>query len=385
MKVLPTTYSQTDLLKRASFPRLGEGSNPVDRNNIDFQKVNIQGPRPAPERAQLLIQKAIETQGFALKSQQQSPNYSGFHVAAMVELSNGKWYSAGNVELNREITLCGERVAILSALENLKQAPLQDEIKVKTVLVGNNQRSFKKLCADCLSWLATDKYFSPDTQVVSVQQDKDTNQLALKIRSLKDVIPFHLRLEKGPATTDRPIAQLPVAMSAKASEICAQKHVSLEQLVNLVEKAQKAFESQSAKRFSAKPAAAVVQFKPFGKSAGIRFEWAPRFSESEDLHAIAAGIQRVTRVQNTLGKMLRILDKAPFEASNLKQKLGFFLNKPTIEAIAYYGEDNNLPPLVSIGRMVKQGAKEETLIAKIENNTVQIRTLGEYMTEIYGL
>jgi hypothetical protein len=152
-----------------------------------------------------------------------------------------------------------------------------------------------------------------------------------------------------------------------------------------MEQARKAYSRGSADKFSSKPSAAAVRLSRFGSGSAVRFQWAPRFSEYEDLDAAAAALEKAARRRARLGRALSLADQATFGLLKLQQRAAGLLAAPSISAVAYYGSDTNLPPIASIGRLVRQGANQDTVILRIEDGRIQARTLGEYMTEIYGL
>lgn len=337
------------------------GPLPSDPEKL-LRQLDVVGDRPAPDRLKLLVAKALETYTAVQKEAVEHQNFSDFHVHAAVELSNGAWASAPNVELSREVTLCAERTAILAALAN---APAGT--KVKTVVVSNSGGDFKKLCAECLSWLATGKFFSPDTEIVSVARDPATGRVSISIRTLKSILPYHLDADRQPSLSEKPVGSLEVSLSQAA----AASGASASAAKALMAQAAKAYGKGAADQFAAKPAAAAVRLSDSRTASAVRFQWAARFSEYEDLgaasSAIEASAKRRALVQRVLG-WIGVKRQSP---------------APSIEAIAYYGQDTDLPPIASIGRLTRQGAGPETLIIRIEDGRISVRVLGEYMTEIY--
>jgi uridine kinase/cytidine deaminase len=339
-----------------------------------MRQVDVTGDAPAPERLKVLVAKALETYTAVQKEAAEQPNFSNFHVHAAVELSNATWASAPNVELSREVTLCAERTAILAALAN---APAGTT--VKTIVVSNSGGEFKNLCAECLSWLATGKFFSPDTEIVSVARDPATGRISIRIRTLKSILPYHLGAARQPSITDQPIGSLEVAVSPAAAELGA----SASAAKSLMEQARKAYARGAADKFAAKPSAAAVRLSDSGTAGAVRFQWAARFSDYEDLGAAASALEKSAKRRARLQSIVRLADKATFGLLKLQQRAAGLLAAPSIAAVAYYGADADLPPIASIGRLTRQGAGPNTLILRIEDGRVQVRTLGEYMTEIY--
>ena len=339
------------------------GPLPTDPEKL-MRQLDVVGDMPEPARLKVLVAKALETYTAVQKEAVEHQNFSDFHVHAAVELSNGAWASAPNIELSREVTLCAERTAILAALAN---APAGT--KVKTVVVSNSGGDFKKLCAECLSWLATGKFFSPDTEVVSVARDPATGRVSISIRTLKSILPYHLDADRQPSLSDKPVSSLQVSLSQAAAGASASAAQSL------MAQAAKTYGKGAADKFSAKPSAAAVRLSDSRTASAVRFQWAARFSEYEDLGAASQALEASAKRRARLAKVLGWF--------GLEKRFAAALAAPSIEAIAYYGADTDLPPIASIGRLTRQGAGPETLIIRIEDGRVSVRTLGEYMTEIY--
>ncbi|MEK7389771.1 MAG: hypothetical protein AAB036_08730 [Elusimicrobiota bacterium] len=321
-------------------------------------------------RVRTLFAKARETYEAAQRQQSHRPNFSGFHVYAAVELDDGRWTSAGNMELSRKHTLCAERSAIIGAL-----GAAEAGAKVRTIVVSNSGETFKKICAECLGWMATDKFFSPDTRIVSVEYDPGSDKIRLHGRSVKDILPFHFASPQ-PSWTDQQIGSLAVELSPAA------QGTSPKAMRSLMKSARAAYDDGQAENFSAKPQAAAVQLTPFWRGSAVRFEWAPRFSEEEDLQAAASALKKAARAQGWLRAASRLADRLTFKLLGIEAKAARWLAAPLIDAVAYYGKDSNLP-IQSFGRLIRRGASAGTKILRIENGRLVVRTLGEVMTEIY--
>jgi cytidine deaminase len=333
-----------------------------------------------PARRRLLMAKGEEMLADVEAEVRVRPNFSDFHVAATVELSDGRWFKAGNLELSRELTLCAERAAILRAL-----GVAAGDMTVRTVVVANSRGEHKKLCAECLTWLSTDKFFTPDTEIVSVARDGAGGALSLKRRPVKAVVPFHAGYDGVPSVSASPARSLELVLSPRAALATKAAGLTSSALSKLMGAAQRAYADGAAKTFSDKPAAAALTLSPFGAASAVRFRWAARFTQEEDLQAASAAIQKTTRRQAALARAARSLDRLTGNLLGIEGRLSGLLKPPKIKAIAYYGEDTALPAISGFGRLVKRGATRDTLILKIQGGAVVVRTLDEYMTEIYGL
>jgi|CXWL01.1.fsa_nt_gi uridine kinase/cytidine deaminase len=387
LKRLPETYAEilaknwevagkdagvTELFSRMIRASVAADAMPAPLS-AEIPQVDVTGTPQSPDRLKTLIDQAVRAYTNVQDDHAHQKNFSDFHVHAGVELADGRWFSAGNVELSRELTLCAERAAIAAALDNSKISQI-----VKTVIVSNSGAEFKKLCAECLGWLSTGKYFSPETQIVSVARNAASGRFSLKIRTLKELLPFHVPSFGLASTSEKPIDSLKLDVSPRAAAL----KPSDRELKGLMSRARGAYVAGSAESFSSKPAAAAVSLAPFGRASAVRFQWAPRFSEAEDLQAASNALEKTTRLQTRLRTVLRFLDRVTFGKLHLEDR---FLSAPKITALAYYGKDTDMPRIPSLGRLVKQGASKDTLILRIENDRIAVRTLDEYMPEIYGL
>ncbi len=382
---LPETYAEImaknwevagkDARVTELFTRMIKASIAADAAPLSAEvpQVDVTGTPQAPERLKVLIDHALRAYADVQDDHAHQKNFSDFHVHAAVELADGRWFSAGNVELSRELTLCAERAAIMAALESSKLSQI-----VRTVIVSNSGEQFKKLCAECLSWLATGKYFSPETEIVSVARDPASGRFSIKIKTLKELLPFHVPSAGLASITQKPVDSLELDVSPRAAAL----NPSTRELTSLMAQARRAYVAGSAERFSTNPAAAAVSLAPFGRASAVRFQWAPRFSEAEDLQAASAALEKTTRLQTRLRPILRFIDRMAFGKMGLEER---FLGAPKIAALAYYGKDVDMPRIPSFGRLVKQGASKDTLILRIENDRIAVRALDEYLPEIYGL
>ena len=202
---------------------------------------------------------------------------------------------------------------------------------------------------------------------MSVARDPATGRVSINIRTLKSILPYHLGGNQSPSLSDKPISSLDVAVSPAAAAVGA----SASAAKSLLAAAAKAYDKGSADKFAAKPSAAAVRLSDSRTSSAVRFQWAARFSDYEDLGAASTALEASAKRSALLQRLAGLF------GIHLKA------DKPTIESIAYYGSDTALPPLTSIGRLTRQGASSSTLIVRVEDGRVQVRTLGEYMTEIY--
>ena len=185
------------------------------------------------QNKETLLIKLLEAHEHALKNKRlQGSKFSGRQYASNLEfkLSIGKedlrfWNIAGNFEMNIAELICGERggmtVGINKALEMLpielvnqlpENANIENMLKVKRLLMSSSKpigedKSAWQPCSDCYAWMGTNRFFSPETQIISFFKDEKSN-LILEARTLKDLLPRQ-DIQIASLTT-KPIADLKI-------------------------------------------------------------------------------------------------------------------------------------------------------------------------------
>ena len=297
-------------------------------------------------------------------------NFSGFQRASNMLLANGQWTAATNIELTRDNILCGERSATVAAWnEALNKTPLsaledpvQKEqviagLKVKLLAMSEGASPIRKSaapCSECLSWLETQKYFSPDTLTAALVEDENTGGLTIEVKSVQEMLP-HLN-KQTPSLTDKSVKTLPVDFSAKALSALGQNRFAASALTDLMQSARDAYEANCTATLSGKNTGAAVRLTTGKTYTGARFDWTRRWFEGAELSAAARGIQAHEKAL-AQGKPVRV------------------------QAVAYYGEAI-APDTKSLGILVQQGGPD-TLVVVIESDRIQVRTIADYMTSLY--
>ncbi|MEO1301538.1 MAG: hypothetical protein AAFV36_00005 [Myxococcota bacterium] len=295
-------------------------------------------------------------------------NISGAQVSANLMLRDGTWGLGTNIEKAREVALCGERSAVVTAWNRaLEELPLE-ELESKSADLDRHRDGMKiealimsgpapldepyniEPCAECQNWMATERYFSPETKLITLTRD-DEGQI-LKVRRLRDLIPLHGVV--CPAHVDKAIARLPVDVSSHAREAMEEKGLSQGDIVSLVERARQRAHSVASAEYSGKFDAAATRMSNGEVFDGTRTDWTARWFNPADLSAAAQGV-------------------AAMREANLQAR---------VDAVAYYGE--SLPSVESLG-VIGQETRggRDTLIATVENERVQIRCVSDYMPYMY--
>lgn len=309
-------------------------------------------------------------QAHAQASARLIPNYSGRHYGALVVLADGTEAMSANVEASRQVSLCDLQLAIGAAQnrwieKHVSQLPESAQVPaVRAVyLVNANLEGDQPIpCADCQKWLAS-PLCPPDVKIISLEKtnnkNNDTIEPIMRIRTVQQMLPLYKR-ENPAFTTVLPLDALPVRYSLFAEKAIEQlgKFLSREQIQTLLERAQKSFhDNASLAKDSGLPAGASVLLMPSGIiSEGGRVDWSTRWHDPADL-ATAAAALCVASQQDA---------------------------KPqTIQAVAYYGNDPNLPPIASLGRMARKRGSANTFIINVEQDQIQLRTIQDFLPELY--
>lgn len=357
--------------RKASSERLrfqGRGSSGPDVDTVEFSATTQAQP---PESHQQRLQRL---QRHAQTAARLAPNYSGRHYAALVKLADGTEGISANVEASRQLTLCDLRLAIGAAQNQWIQKQSQQQGQapsslppVKTIyLVSANLKDDHSIpCADCQEWLAS-PICPPDVSVVSLEKNA-AGDFLIRQRTVREMLPLY----KGRSVfskTDRALAELPVAYSALATTQpanLADSLLSKEAARDLMGQAQAAYRHNLALAKDSKaPTGVAMLLHPSGRLiTGARVDWSTRWHVPADLATVAAGL---TRNPQAL---------ADGDESNAPPE--------KIQAVAYYGDDSQLPPITSLGRIARNRGSAETRILTIEDNTIQVRTIKDFLPELY--
>lgn len=298
--------------------------------------------------------------------------------ATNLGLTDGSWHLATNFNNTRnEISaVCGERSAVLGAynkfLNKLSLAKLEKDpayaakAKEKFKVTYLAMSSFKPVgsdknaaasCADCLSWLNTDRIFSNDTRIAFLEKD-EAGALNLKIRSVKEMLPLRQEKESLIKNGNKNIHELGFEITPSAEASMKEKDLDQEQLSILIALAKQVFDSNECAKFSGQNIGAAVLTNADVIKSGKKVDWGKRwFAEPSELAIVKA-------VENS---------------PNTK-----------INAVAYYGQgiitDENgiehpdgVVSLQTLGRLKTKYGDGQTLVVTVQNDKIAIRTIDDYM------
>lgn len=305
--------------------------------------------------------------------------------ATNLGLADGSWHLATNFNNTRNqiSAVCGERSATLGAynkflsklsLAKLKKDPAytakaQEKFKVTYFAMSSfkpigSDKNAAASCADCLSWLNTDRIFSNDTRIAFLEKDEPTGILNLKIRSVKEMLPLRHEKESLIKNGNKNIHELGFEITPSAEASMKEKDLDQEQLSILIALAKQVFDSNECAKFSGQNIGAAVLTNADVIKSGKKVDWGKRwFLEPSEL-AIAKAVEN-----------------SP--------------NSTKINAVAYYGQGiiidekniehkDGVVSLQTLGRLKTKYGDGQTLVVTIQDDKIAIRTVNDYMPEKFA-
>ena len=136
----------------------------------------------------------------------------------------------------------------------------------------------RRPCCECLSMMASERYFRPDTEIISLFKDDDNGgRLAMRVQTVGDFLP--LEAKKGPSLSKSPAQTLPVGNPPAAREVLRRSGLQDRDVENLMAAAQQEFAKGSVND-------GLSGHSPAGRGAGF-LRHGP-----QDLHVAAWSILR---------------------------------------------------------------------------------------------
>jgi hypothetical protein len=336
--------------------------------------------------AEKALPELLRAQAFArtnASSALKTPDNKRF-FGAVLEFEDGQKFLSGNYILLRERPRCDIDNAITLGVnqwreQNWKAKNPLAAPKVKALYLANADRhSLANPCEDCLGLLNT-SIFSPSTRIYTLEGQKKQPNSLIRCRTVGDMLPLHQgRSEPINWLTSRPVRALPVALSQSAKDALARmpEPISEKRIRQLIAQAKKSYEqSREVDVMTQTHAGSAVIISPYRHRiyTGSRFEWARRWPELADLNAAKTGLQKALRRQWRLNHLM----EQPWMPDFVKHPLKRRLASPSVIAVAYY---NDMPPSIrSLGRIRRHRGSNDTLVITVENDTIQIRTMRDYL------
>ncbi len=391
-EVLKGLTSAPDSKKDKVKVRIVENKALLKKYNIDPKNVSIVSkssymmPEDLSEiesKKELFLVKLLKAHEHALKNRRLGTSmFSNRQYSTSMQLelkqgdqSNTFWVLAGNFELNISELICGERggmtIAVNKAVGKLEKelvdklpetANIQDMLKVKRLVMTSSKglgedTSAWQPCSDCYGWMGAGRFFSLDTQILSLGKDEKGSS-TLEVRTLKDLLPMQ-GLHKI-SMSDDSIDAMPIEYSKDGKEISEATKLSETMIRRLLKKAKNEYEKsvKTNEGFSGKEDAAAVLFNESRRIfEGRRIEWVPRWPEPADLIATMIGINELAKVG---------------------------IKNPTVKAIAHFGDHIEAPSIKGNGRLAQKRGGKDVVRIVIEDNIIKVRTIKDYQPSVHG-
>ncbi|HEY9745131.1 MAG TPA: hypothetical protein V6C99_02820 [Oculatellaceae cyanobacterium] len=357
---------QQDALERKDFDYQLKGCSRKESKNALPELLKAQSFAQATERAL----KTADNKRF---------------FGAVLEFEDGQKFLSGSYILLRDRPRCDLDNAITLGMRQWQaqnwnaEKPLQLP-RVKALYLANaNLHSLANPCEDCLALLNT-SIFTPETQIYTLEGTPTRPNSVIRKQTVADILPLH----QGRANdniqwlTSLPVKELAIQTSTSAQQALAkmERPVSSTQIRRMVTLAKRSYEqSQKTDPLTQTHAGSAVLVNHAKRRlyAGSRFEWARRWPEFADLDAAKKGLQKAQQHQWRYQKLL----EQPWIPPFLKERLANRLERPSITAVSYY---NDMPPSIrSLGRLRRHRGSDDTLVITVENNTIQVRTIQDYL------
>lgn len=320
-----------------------------------------------------LLTKTLEAHEHAQKLSIIDAFSSGRKFATTTIFKNGKSEVGGPIGANAETATCGERTSLMGLWNKSIQALKLDDLKkledpksfaqnfnegtkVQYLAMSSNKpigtdASAGTPCSDCLTWMNENKFFSDDTIIASIEpKSKEEITPVLKLRKVKELLPF--RNEKSSKLNHQMgmIEFLPIKPTTNAKEYMKEKGIKNTHIQKLINQAKTAYDTNKTTELSGNNNAAAILFNDGKVETQGKFDYTSRWFDHPAL----------TSISNTLSK-----DK----------------NKE-VQAIAYYG-DSDVPYISSLGKIAQERGSKDTLVATIQGDSTQVRTIQDYMPHMY--
>lgn len=305
-------------------------------------------------------------------------NFSDFHPAYNIQMADNSWHLATLVETSRDVTICAERSAIVSGVNDLikglsldalslpgRREEALSKFKIKMLVSASHfppgEGPAGKPCADCSDWLASSTFTNPDTLLAFLNKDTQ-GQLVLNLYTLKDMYPQ--RDTHQASASPRDIKHLsnrllfsPKGMTAYEAQVKKGMPVSADKLVELMTRAKAEFDENETAEHSGKRTGTAVLFNTGDIFAKGRFDVTKRWSTDAGMLAMAEGTQTL-------------------------KKQG--VKDPKVVAVAYYSKNEAVPSIYTLGRYAQPTrGGVDTLIVTAEPDNLRVRTITDYMSRPY--
>ena len=325
--------------------------------NTNPKNYKVSGGNIAEEEKGFLIQRLFDCYTLARKNKLKGMLSSSSYSCCLVLDDNSYYFGINFNNTRNEISsLCAERMATvgayLSQTSKFKEGE-KFQYKIKYILIASyrGEGIFYEdritPCADCLSWFNADSHIASDTKIVSFKKD-EKGEIYLDLTLLESYLPLR--------NLSFDIAQNPkkVIWSKKAKN----SNIKESEILNLYNKTYDAYKNNNFAKTTGQNIAssALINGEIF---TGLKVDFSKRWFIEPLKIALYKGIEK-------------------------------FGDKIKISALCYVGDEfattengqknkDGLISLQALGRINIKFADENTLIVTSSKDTVEVRTIGEFM------
>ncbi|MGE0200017.1 MAG: hypothetical protein AB7P76_03505 [Candidatus Melainabacteria bacterium] len=299
------------------------------------------------------------------------PFYTGRHFASRLELNNGLHAISTNIETNMEEGPCDVETAFGAVFNQMVDRQAFDRRDVKAVYTINAHPDKVKPipCQVCLGFMNSDP-FQAETRWYGFFVNTDTGKPTLMVKTLGEMLPLHKGRAAPQFTTEQPLSELPVTVSETAQRAMDREGVSEATMRRLLGVARRSFEHADLAERSKKPTGSAVLFSPMPVMLpGGRVDYIRRRPISSEEGPVAFGLNLLTAMQQWLHDKL----------ARLQLSHPWLENPIQVKALAYYGEDADLPSVKPMGLISRHRGSPDTLVVTCEDDAIQIRTVSDYL------
>ncbi len=335
----------------------------------EVKVVSSENIQISDEEKALLIEKILESHELAKKNYNFG-NIARISFATNIGLADGSWYLGTNFNNTRNdiSSICGERTAIVGAYNKLlKSRSLKESsstplnFKVKYLAMANHKdigtdKNGASPCAECLSWLNTQRYFDNDTTIASLEKNKN-GKYSLRLNTIGQYLPYRNEVNY---VLDKPCEELDIKISKNALEVAALKKMKKEDFLKIAKQTKKLYKENQLANVSGQNIAAIVIAN--GETfTGQKIDFSKRW----------------------------FMEPALYAASKAIEKYG---NDTKIDCICYSGNslytdtygafhNDGVVSIKTLGFLETKYADRNTLVISSDNDSINVRTIDDYLPQ----
>lgn len=341
----------------------------ITKNNIDISNLKVISKycdfeiNLKFEKKCLILEKLLEAQLLA-KTNVLAGNITKRGFATNVCTNDGFWSLGTNFNNTRNdiSSICGERSAILKAYNEALFRFAKDEtkkefnFKIKYLCMSSDSEldeifDFIIPCEDCLSWLNTNRYFSEDTLIFSLERDE---KKVLKIVSTRliDLLPYKNLKTSNIFDFDKKKGK--VNITNAAADSIRKYNISDDKIDELINKTIEAYNNNNFAKISNQNIAVSILSKDKIYTTS-KLDWTKRWH-------------------------VEPLEYCVYNAVTSQKE------DVKINAICYFGDeysnnkfDDGVVSVKSLGRIRQKYALKDTILILNLEDEILITTIGEYL------